>query len=248
MGADHRLSRRRQRDHPRRGERDVAASTLTSRWSASPRTTTASSAGAEAANPDVIVSDIRMPPHFESEGIDACKEIRKRHPGTGVVILSQYDDPDYAVSLLAEGSAGYAYLLEGSHRRRRSARPGDPRGRDRRARCSIPVIVRRCINPVRRTGGLSTDDEELLEMVADGRTIKAIAVVLNTIAVGGRRSGRALVRQPRRGRVERAGRSARPAAPAPPGDRRTRGAGREPQPAAADGRRRPAARRRSGGR
>ena len=69
-------------------------------------------AGAEAANPDVIVSDIRMPPHFESEGIDACKEIRKRHPGTGVVILSQYDDPEYAVSLLAEGSAGYAYLLK----------------------------------------------------------------------------------------------------------------------------------------
>jgi DNA-binding NarL/FixJ family response regulator len=62
--------------------------------------------------PDVIVSDIRMPPHFESEGIDACKEIRKRHPGTGVVILSQYDDPEYAVSLLAEGSAGYAYLLK----------------------------------------------------------------------------------------------------------------------------------------
>ena len=69
-------------------------------------------AGADAAHPDVVVSDIRMPPHFESEGIDACKQIRKRHPGTGVVILSQYDDPEYAVSLLAEGSAGYAYLLK----------------------------------------------------------------------------------------------------------------------------------------
>src|SRR3954447_2407805 len=59
-------------------------------------------AGAEALNPDVIVSDIRMPPHFEREGIDACQLIRKRHPGTGVVILSQYDDPDYAVALLSE--------------------------------------------------------------------------------------------------------------------------------------------------
>ena len=38
--------------------------------------------------------------------------MRKRHPGTGVVILSQYDDPDYAVALLSEGSAGYAYLLK----------------------------------------------------------------------------------------------------------------------------------------
>ena len=59
-----------------------------------------------------IVSDIRMPPNFQREGIDACKEIRKRHPGTGVVILSQYDDPDYAISLLSEGAAGYAYLLK----------------------------------------------------------------------------------------------------------------------------------------
>ena len=53
-----------------------------------------------------------MPPNFQQEGIDAAKEIRKRHPGTGIVILSQYDDPDYAISLLSEGAAGYAYLLK----------------------------------------------------------------------------------------------------------------------------------------
>ena len=76
-------------------------------------------AGAEATEPQVVVTDIRMPPNFAREGIDAAKEIRKRHPGTGVVILSQYDDPDYAVSLLAEDASGYAYLLEGPHRRRR---------------------------------------------------------------------------------------------------------------------------------
>ena len=69
-------------------------------------------AGAAELHPDVVVSDIRMPPHFQREGIDAVKEIRKIHPGTGVVILSQYDDPEYAVSLLSEGSAGYAYLLK----------------------------------------------------------------------------------------------------------------------------------------
>jgi len=51
--------------------------------------------------PHVLVTDIRMPPSFNREGIDAAKEVRKRHPGTGVVILSQYDDPEYAVSLLA---------------------------------------------------------------------------------------------------------------------------------------------------
>src|SRR5688572_4112178 len=69
-------------------------------------------AGAEAAAPQVLVTDIRMPPTFQSEGIDAAKELRKRHPGTGVVILSQYDDPEYAISLLEQGSAGYGYLLK----------------------------------------------------------------------------------------------------------------------------------------
>ena len=125
------------------------------------------------------MSDIRMPPHFTSEGIDACKEIRKRHPGTGVVILSQYDDPDYAVALLAEGSAGYAYLLKDR------IAEGDQLARAIREVATggsmlDPVIVSALINPVRRTGGLSTDDEELLEMVANGRTIKAIAGLLHT--------------------------------------------------------------------
>ncbi len=68
--------------------------------------------GATDLAPQVLVTDIRMPPSFNREGIDAAKEVRKRHPGTGVVILSQYDDPEYAVSLLAEGSAGYGYLLK----------------------------------------------------------------------------------------------------------------------------------------
>ena len=63
-------------------------------------------------SPQVVVTDIRMPPNFQNEGIEAAKEVRKRHPGTGVVILSQYDDPEYAISLLEEGAAGYAYLLK----------------------------------------------------------------------------------------------------------------------------------------
>jgi DNA-binding NarL/FixJ family response regulator len=69
-------------------------------------------ARAEDLAPQVIVSDIRMPPTFQREGIDAARLVRKRHPGTGIVILSQFDDPDYAVSLLSEGAAGCAYLLK----------------------------------------------------------------------------------------------------------------------------------------
>ena len=69
-------------------------------------------AGCAAEPPQVLVTDIRMPPSFRTEGIDAAKEVRKRHPGTGVVVLSQFDDPEYAVALLADGSAGYGYLLK----------------------------------------------------------------------------------------------------------------------------------------
>ena len=68
--------------------------------------------GAVATEPQVVVTDIRMPPDFQREGIEAAKLVRKRNPGTGIVILSQYDDPQYAVSLLSEGAAGYAYLLK----------------------------------------------------------------------------------------------------------------------------------------
>nr|BFE82060.1 hypothetical protein GCM10020093_046610 [Planobispora longispora] len=62
--------------------------------------------------PQVLVTDIRMPPTFQNEGIDAAREVRGRLPGTGVVVLSQYDDPEYAVGLLAGGADGYAYLLK----------------------------------------------------------------------------------------------------------------------------------------
>ncbi len=69
-------------------------------------------AAAEAQRPDVVVTDIRMPPGFGTEGIEAAQQVRRRHPGTGVVILSQYDDPDYALAVLGEGASGYAYLLK----------------------------------------------------------------------------------------------------------------------------------------
>ena len=90
--------------------------------------------GATALQPQVLVTDIRMPPAFNREGIDAAKEVRKRHPGTGVVILSQYDDPEYAVSLLAEGSAGYGYLLKDHIAAGRPAGRCDPGRRHRRQR------------------------------------------------------------------------------------------------------------------
>ncbi|HET6298178.1 MAG TPA: response regulator transcription factor [Kribbella sp.] len=62
--------------------------------------------------PDAVLTDIRMPPTFTTEGIDAAKRIRADHPSTGVVVLSQYVEEDYAFDLLSEGVAGLGYLLK----------------------------------------------------------------------------------------------------------------------------------------
>jgi DNA-binding NarL/FixJ family response regulator len=62
--------------------------------------------------PDAVLTDIRMPPTNTTEGIDAAKRIRAEFPGTGVVVLSQYVEDDYALELLADGVAGLGYLLK----------------------------------------------------------------------------------------------------------------------------------------
>jgi class 3 adenylate cyclase/ActR/RegA family two-component response regulator len=130
--------------------------------------------GATATAPNVLVTDIRMPPSFNREGIDAAKEVRKRHPGTGIVILSQYDDPEYAVALLAEGSAGYGYLLKDNLAQgnqlieaiRMVATGGT---------ALDPSIVESLMRPVTSNSELSDTEESLLAFVAEGKPIKAIA-------------------------------------------------------------------------
>ncbi len=62
--------------------------------------------------PDVVVTDIRMPPGHWDEGIQAAKRLRDTNPGVGVVVLSQYANPSYALALLDTGSAGRAYVLK----------------------------------------------------------------------------------------------------------------------------------------
>jgi DNA-binding NarL/FixJ family response regulator len=62
--------------------------------------------------PDVVLSDIRMPPRHEREGIRVAAQLRATHPEIGVVLLSQYEDPTYALELFESGSEGRAYLLK----------------------------------------------------------------------------------------------------------------------------------------
>ena len=69
-------------------------------------------ATADELNPDVVVTDIKMPPQFQLEGINCAHEIREGHPGTGVVVLSAHDDEAYALALLGKGHSGLAYLLK----------------------------------------------------------------------------------------------------------------------------------------
>ncbi len=136
-------------------------------------------AGAEAAEPQVVVTDIRMPPDFQREGIEAAKLVRKRHPGTGIVILSQYDDPEYAIALLSDGAAGYAYLLKDR------VAEGDQLARAIREVATggsmlDPKIVEALTRPMTSDGLLDRAEERLLDMVAEGTPIKAIAVALST--------------------------------------------------------------------
>jgi adenylate cyclase len=131
--------------------------------------------GCAATEPQVLVTDIRMPPSYQREGIEAAKEVRKRHPGTGIVVLSQYDDPEYAVSLLAAGSAGYGYLLKDR------IAEGNQLANAIRAVATggtalDPAIVEALVQPVVAPGGLLPAEEELLGLVAEGKPIKAIAL------------------------------------------------------------------------
>ena len=61
---------------------------------------------------EAVILDIRMPPTYTTEGIDLARTVRRTHPGVGIVVLSQHDDPEYALELLRDGSDGVAYLLK----------------------------------------------------------------------------------------------------------------------------------------
>ena len=188
--------------------------------------------GAAATSPQVLVTDIRMPPSFQREGIDAAKEVRHRHPGTGVVVLSQYEDPEYAVSLLAEGSAGYGYLLK-DHVAEGNQLVDAIRAVATGGTALDPAIVEALVRPVVAPGGLAPAEEELLGHDRRGQADQGHRRGPQDHPRGGGRGGRGGVREAGRGRVGRERRRAAPAPDAAPGHRGPRGAGRDAVPAAA---------------
>ena len=128
-------------------------------------------------DPDVAIVDIRMPPSHTDEGLSAAKTIREKHPDVGVLVLSQYVEPDYALELLADDAEGVGYLLKD-----RVADVDEFTGAvGRVADCGSaldPAIVTQLVG--RRRGDdpvatLTPREREVLESMAEGRSNQAIA-------------------------------------------------------------------------
>ena len=128
-------------------------------------------------SPDVVVVDIRMPPTHTDEGVRAALRIRQAHPGVGVIVLSQYAEPEYAMELLAEGTDGVGYLLKDriaeiddfSSAVRRVAQGGSALDS---SIVSLLVARKRKARPLEV---LSAREREVLSLMAEGRSNGAIA-------------------------------------------------------------------------
>jgi DNA-binding NarL/FixJ family response regulator len=127
--------------------------------------------------PDVVVTDIRMPPTNTDEGLRAAQEIRERHPGIGVLVLSQYLESGYALALLQAGADGVGYLLkdrvsdveEFAAAVKRVAEGGSAIDRE----VVTELIVGRTPDDALST--LTPDEREVLELIAEGRSNHGIA-------------------------------------------------------------------------
>ncbi len=130
--------------------------------------------------PDIAVVDVRLPPTFRDEGVRAAVEVRRRHPGQPILVLSQYVERTYATELLASGDGGIGYLLKDRVSRvsefvdalRRVADGGtamDPE-------VISQLLVRRGRHPV---DALSQREREVLALMAEGRANGEIATRLS---------------------------------------------------------------------
>ena len=127
-------------------------------------------------SPDVAIVDIRMPPTHTDEGLRAAQEIRERYPSTGVLVLSQYAEPAYAMELLSESAEGVGYLLKD-----RVSDVNDFCAAVRRVAdggsALDPTVVSQLVGRRRRddpVSELTPRETEVLELMAEGRSNQAI--------------------------------------------------------------------------
>jgi DNA-binding NarL/FixJ family response regulator len=131
-------------------------------------------------NPDVAVADIRMPPTHTDEGLRAAIELRRRHPGTGVVVFSQYIETRYASELLDGGAAGVGYLLK--DRVADVAEFTDALARVAAGGTALdPEVVSQLVRSSRRAADLAAltpRERDVLALMAEGRSNAGIAAAL----------------------------------------------------------------------
>jgi DNA-binding NarL/FixJ family response regulator len=136
-------------------------------------------AAVDASPPDVVVTDIRMPPDWSDEGIRAADRLRRSHPDAGVVVLSQYVEPAYVLDLFRGGSEGRAYLLK-DRVHNRDAIVGAVRAVARRESVIDPKVVELLVGSRAQSAGspldqLSPREQQILAELATGKTNGAIA-------------------------------------------------------------------------
>ncbi|GGQ54737.1 DNA-binding response regulator [Streptomyces flaveolus] len=127
--------------------------------------------------PDVVVADVRMPPTHTDEGVRASVQLRKAHPGLGVLVLSQYVEERYATELLAGSSRGVGYLLKDRVAEVREF--VDAVVRVAQGGTALdPEVVAQLLGRSRKQdvlAGLTPREREVLGLMAEGRTNSAIA-------------------------------------------------------------------------
>jgi len=140
-------------------------------------------AAVEREHPDVVLTDIRMPPTFTDEGIQLAAELARSHPEIGVLVLSQHAEPIYALALLEHGSRGRGYLLK---ERLKDSGELNRSVREIAAGGAIvdPQIVDALLTMQEPKQGsalekLTPREREILALVAEGRSNSAVAESLS---------------------------------------------------------------------
>jgi DNA-binding NarL/FixJ family response regulator len=132
--------------------------------------------------PDVVVTDIRMPPSGDDEGIRVATMLRETRPGVGVVVVSQYADPRYGLALLSDGSDGRAYLLKdrlNDRERLISAIQAVARGRSVIDAKVVESLIAAHVHDERSAlADLTQRELEILSLIAQGSSNGAIADAL----------------------------------------------------------------------
>jgi DNA-binding NarL/FixJ family response regulator len=135
---------------------------------------------ASADRPDVVVTDIRMPPTGTTEGLEAAAAIRREHPGMAILVLSQYVETRHAVRLLEDGADGVGYLLK--DRVADGAEFVDALRRVAAGGSAIdPEVVSRLLTRAREgddLARLTEREREILGAMAEGRSNRAIGEAL----------------------------------------------------------------------